>query len=103
MMDPTVAKLVEHWNALHKEGRFSALDIREYWRIQVPEIYSPPVCNKEFYVVFATDSYGDIKVYNFSSQEHREYHYVRFICSMLDYTIMDANHYFAAKSECYIM
>ncbi|XP_050727381.1 E3 ubiquitin-protein ligase UBR2-like isoform X3 [Eriocheir sinensis] len=46
MMDPTVAKLVEQWNTLHKEGRFSALDIREYWRIQVPEIYSPtPNCN----------------------------------------------------------
>lgn len=45
MMDPTVAKLLEQWNALHKEGRFSALDIREYWRIQVPEIYSPSVCD----------------------------------------------------------
>lgn len=45
MMDPTVAKLVEQWNGLHKEGHFSALDIREYWRIQVPEIYSPTVCD----------------------------------------------------------
>lgn len=53
MMDPTVAKLVEQWNALHKEGHFSALDIREYWRIQVPEIYSPTVCDGNVFVVLA--------------------------------------------------
>uniref|UniRef100_A0A0P4WDX2 E3 ubiquitin-protein ligase n=2 Tax=Scylla olivacea TaxID=85551 RepID=A0A0P4WDX2_SCYOL len=46
MMDPTVAELVERWDALHKEGRFSALNVRDYWRIKVPEIYSPsPNCN----------------------------------------------------------
>ncbi|KAG7160528.1 E3 ubiquitin-protein ligase UBR2-like 2, partial [Homarus americanus] len=46
MMDPTVVELVERWDALHKEGRFSALNVREYWRIKVPEIYSPqPNCN----------------------------------------------------------
>ncbi|XP_071525838.1 LOW QUALITY PROTEIN: E3 ubiquitin-protein ligase UBR2 [Panulirus ornatus] len=46
MMDPTVVDLVERWNALHKEGRFSALNVREYWRIKVPEIYSPQLnCN----------------------------------------------------------
>ncbi|XP_069190099.1 E3 ubiquitin-protein ligase UBR2 isoform X3 [Procambarus clarkii] len=46
MMDPTVVELVERWNVLHKEGRFSALNVREYWRIKVPEIYSPqPNCN----------------------------------------------------------
>lgn len=44
MMDPKVAKLLERWNTLHKEGLFSAHDIREYWRTQVPEIYSPTVC-----------------------------------------------------------
>ena len=46
MMDPTVAELVERWDALHKEGRFSALNVRDYWRIKVPEIYSPPVSVK---------------------------------------------------------
>ncbi|MPC24348.1 E3 ubiquitin-protein ligase UBR2 [Portunus trituberculatus] len=46
MMDPTVAELVERWDTLHKEGRFSALNVRDYWRIKVPEIYSPlPNCN----------------------------------------------------------
>ncbi|KAK8749674.1 hypothetical protein OTU49_015475, partial [Cherax quadricarinatus] len=46
MMDPTVADLVERWDTLYKEGRFSALNVREYWRLKVPEIYSPqPNCN----------------------------------------------------------
>ncbi|XP_069985814.1 E3 ubiquitin-protein ligase UBR2 isoform X10 [Penaeus vannamei] len=45
-MDPTVAELVERWSSLYKEGRFSALNVREYWRVKVPEIYSPqPNCN----------------------------------------------------------
>lgn len=56
MMDPTVAKLVEQWNTLHKEGRFSALDIREYWRIQVPEIYSPTVCDGNVFVILALNA-----------------------------------------------
>ncbi|KAK4308495.1 hypothetical protein Pmani_019811 [Petrolisthes manimaculis] len=46
MMDPSVFELVERWTGLHKEGRFSALNVREYWRVKVPEIYSPqPNCN----------------------------------------------------------
>lgn len=46
IMDPTVAELVERWSSLYKEGRFSALNVREYWRVKVPEIYSPqPNCN----------------------------------------------------------
>ncbi|CAL4120871.1 unnamed protein product [Meganyctiphanes norvegica] len=47
MMDPAAeTEMVTKWQELHKEGRFSALNVREYWRIKVPEIYSPqPNCN----------------------------------------------------------
>lgn len=41
MMDPKVCELVDQWHEIHREGRFSSLNIREYWRVKVPEIYSP--------------------------------------------------------------